>query len=64
VLTEGMLDANAITDVMARLSGTRPVFHSEADFQQALGWAVHEAWPSTRSGSRLGPSMESISTWS
>ena len=34
-----MLD---IHGVMARLSETRPIFHSEADFQHALAWRIHE----------------------
>ena len=28
--------------VMAELAKTRPIFHSEADFQHALAWQIHE----------------------
>ena len=31
--------------LVAGLSSTRPVFHSEADFQHALAWAIHTAYP-------------------
>jgi hypothetical protein len=31
--------------LLATLADQRPVFHSEADFQHALAWAIHEAWP-------------------
>lgn len=34
-----MLD---MVDIMRRLSGDRPVFHSEANFQHALAWRIHE----------------------
>lgn len=30
------------------LRQSRPVFHSEADFQQALAWAIHVSDPSVR----------------
>ena len=32
-----------IVDVMSKLAGTRPVFHSEADFQHALAWCIHSS---------------------
>lgn len=35
----------AIYDVLAQLAVSRPVFHSEADFQHALAWGIHEAHP-------------------
>jgi len=34
-----------ITDVLNELSKKRPVFHSEADFQHALAWRIHEEYP-------------------
>lgn len=34
-----------IADILAGLSTKRPVFHSEADFQHALAWEIHERWP-------------------
>ena len=40
-----MLD---IDGLMTGLAGTRKVFHSEADFQHALAWQIHEAMPESR----------------
>jgi hypothetical protein len=37
-----MLDMD---DIMRRLAAERPLFHSEADFQHALAWKVHEIIP-------------------
>ena len=37
-----MLD---IDGLMASLADTRKVFHSEADFQHALAWHIHQAMP-------------------
>ena len=37
-----MLD---IQKLMADLSIHRPIFHSEADFQHALAWQIHEVMP-------------------
>ena len=37
-----MLD---IHQIMADLAKRRPVFHSEADFQHALAWLIHETRP-------------------
>ena len=37
-----MLDVHKL---MASLSAYRPVFHSEADFQHALAWYIHELMP-------------------
>ncbi len=34
-----------IEDIMKNLSEKRPVFHSEADFQHALAWEIHETHP-------------------
>ncbi len=34
--------------VLARLAAARPVFHSEADFQQAFAWEVHVQDPTVR----------------
>jgi hypothetical protein len=33
---------------LGMLRGSRPVFHSEADFQHALAWAIHLYDPSVR----------------
>lgn len=37
-----------ITGWLNALRGSRPVFHSEADFQHALAWAIHLSDPSVR----------------
>lgn len=37
-----------LDDLLARLSALRPVFHSEADFQQALAWEAVTLDPSLR----------------
>jgi len=37
-----MIDINKI---MNELAFRRPIFHSEADFQHALAWQIHHAWP-------------------
>ena len=38
----GMLDIPVLMRALAR---DRPVFHSEADFQHALAWRLHETIP-------------------
>jgi hypothetical protein len=37
-----------IDDVMRRLGVERKLFHSEADFQHALAWKIHELFPSAK----------------
>lgn len=37
-----------VTSALEALSGTRPIFHSEADFQHALAWQLKEVDPSLR----------------
>ena len=37
-----------LEEVLARLSATRPVFHSEADFQHHLAWEMHLMDPALR----------------
>jgi hypothetical protein len=34
-----------IPEILTALAERRPVFHSEADFQHALAWEVHECLP-------------------
>jgi hypothetical protein len=34
-----------IHGLMQRLSKSRPIFHSEADFQFALAWRIKESMP-------------------
>jgi hypothetical protein len=33
---------------MAALAATRPLFHSEADFQHAFAWQLHQQYPDAR----------------
>ena len=35
----------SIHSLMAGLSQSRPIFHSEADLQHAVAWQIHEAMP-------------------
>ena len=35
-------------ELMATLAAQRPIFHSEADFQHALAWLIHEVRPEAR----------------
>ena len=34
-----------LPSILERLATERPVFHSEADFQHALAWKLHEVYP-------------------
>jgi hypothetical protein len=36
------------TQLLARLALRRPLFHSEADFQHALAWEIHERHPAAQ----------------
>ena len=40
-----MLDMDGL---MGSLADTRKVFHSEADFQHALAWRIHQAMPESQ----------------
>lgn len=42
------LCADDVIELLPGSRGERPVFHSEADFQQALAWAIHVAHPGLR----------------
>lgn len=35
-----------ISEILKALARKRPIFHSEADFQHALAWQIHEMYPS------------------
>jgi hypothetical protein len=37
-----------IEDIMKPLSKARPIFHSEADFQHAVAWEIHNRFPQSR----------------
>ena len=43
-----MIHALDIHGIMSGLSQVRPIFHSEADFQHALAWAIRETVPDSR----------------
>jgi hypothetical protein len=44
-----MLDPEVLLDsALADLARRRPIFHSEADFQHALAWVLHERLPDAR----------------
>ena len=51
-----MFRADDVIELLPGLAGERPVFHSEADFQQALAWAIHVAQsrPSCAAGDSAG----------
>ena len=38
----------SIEALLATLAGSRKVFHSEADFQHALAWQIHDSLVKTR----------------
>src|SRR6185437_6665932 len=39
------MDISDIETTLKHLAGDRPIFHSEADFQHALAWKIHELYP-------------------
>jgi len=39
---EGNLTVDTIKQILEELSKKRPIFHSEADFQHALAWEIHQ----------------------
>lgn len=44
----GIINEEDIIDVMNKLAKERPLFHSEADFQHALGWMIRDFYPKAR----------------
>ena len=44
----GLRDMLDIDDLMTDLARVRGMFHSEADFQHALAWQIHEASPQSQ----------------
>ena len=42
---EADLNARMLPAILQTLSQKRPIFHSEADFQHALAWEIHEQFP-------------------
>ena len=45
---EERVDMFDMDGLMRSLADTRKVFHSEADFQHALAWHIHEAMPESQ----------------
>ena len=43
-----MLNLNHIKKLMVELSKERRLFHSEADFQHALAYLIHQKYPNTQ----------------
>lgn len=43
-----VIGALALTDVLTKMAASRPVFHSEADFQHHLAWTLREMDPQVR----------------
>ena len=39
------IERSSVDAIKKRLAQDRPLFHSEADFQLALGWCMHETLP-------------------
>ena len=49
-------------DILSRMKGLaqdRPIFHSEADFQHALAWHIHEVMPDCRVRLEFKPQAKS-----
>jgi hypothetical protein len=42
------VNLSALIAELQNLARVRPIFHSEADFQHALAWQLHERWPAAR----------------
>jgi hypothetical protein len=42
ITKEGSRAMIDMVSIMSQLSAQRPIFHSEADFQHALAWQLHE----------------------
>ncbi|HVW81003.1 MAG TPA: hypothetical protein VHB69_08715 [Mycobacteriales bacterium] len=56
---ELILDVQQVAALLTELSMTRPLFHSERDFQLAVGLAMHNRWPAVgvRMEVRLRPEV-------
>jgi hypothetical protein len=42
------MELTELRDLLDRLGQTRPIFHSEADFQHAFAWEIHLRHPTAR----------------
>lgn len=50
VTTANEFGSNDVLAVLQHLARERPVFHADADFQQALAWSIHTVRTDLRSG--------------
>jgi hypothetical protein len=50
-----MMTSVELIQIIQRLAHERPIFHSEADFQHALAWLIHEKYPSCRMRLEVNP---------
>jgi hypothetical protein len=50
-----MITITDIAIILKQLSHDRPIFHSEADFQHALAWLIHQNYPEMRVRLEVNP---------
>ncbi|SRR5258708_3610683 len=50
-----MITIVELNQIIQNLANERPIFHSEADFQHALAWLIHEKYPSCRMRLEVNP---------
>lgn len=50
-----MITLTEVDSIIQELAKERPIFHSEADFQHALAWMLHEHYPSLRVRLEVNP---------
>lgn len=50
-----MITITDIDSMIQELGQSRPIFHSEADFQHALAWLIHEHYPTSRVRLEVNP---------
>jgi hypothetical protein len=50
-----MITITDLTSILKQLAHERPIFHSEADFQQALAWLIHQRYPDMRVRLEVNP---------
>jgi len=42
------MNKSQLIDLINSLRASRKIFHSEADFQHALAWEIHKAFPNAK----------------
>ena len=50
-----MITIVELNQIIQKLANERPIFHSDADFQHALAWLIHEKFPSCRMRLEVNP---------